>query len=422
MPPSFLSRLGQAARSAVREIRGIPPPSAVFTSQYGIPALFNPGESLRAYGDNVHLYRAVLSIAMEIARIPLRLQTLSAKGEIQPVKSHQALETLRLPQPIQGGKSLLSAMDLKLVTLMHFLLEGEGFWNLDRRLKVNKAPTKINVLLPGLMDLKLDSQNDLAQYRYRMPNGELLMDPMDVVHFKLPDPTNWLRGHAPTQAIRYSIDAHLEADKMQYKKLKNSALPGGLLETDKRIDVEQRKQYLADWNQMYGGGNNTGKTAFLPEGIKFQPVQQTNQEMQFVEGKNLNRDEILTAYGVGLEIFGKTESQTRANAEAAIFVFTRFGVLPYLEKFVDTLNTDYLPAFPGTQGMTFAFDDPVPENMEEKRQNGLVGFQTGSLTPNEFRKMMGLEPLKLPGMDVTYLDLGKVPVGAEAPIEDPPLT
>jgi HK97 family phage portal protein len=415
--PSIFSRLGQAARILTgREERGIPPPSAVFTSQYGIPALFNPGESLKAYGDNVHLYRAVLSIAMEIARIPLRLQTENSKGEIQVIKSHQALETLRFPQPIQGGKSLLSAMDLKLVTLMHVLLEGEGFWNLDRRLKVNKAPTKVNILMPGNMELRLDGQSDLAEYRYRVSNREIVMDPMDVVHFKIPDPLNWLRGHAPTQAIRYSIDAHLEADKMQFKKLKNSALPGGLLRTDKKIDDVQRRKYLAAWNQMYGGGNNTGKTAFLPEGIEFQPVQQTNQEMQFVEGKQLNRDEILTAYGVGLEIFGKTESQTRANAEAAIFVFTRFGVLPYLEKFVDTLNNDFLPAFPGTDGLTFAFNDPVPENMEEKRQNGLVGFQTGSLTPNEFRKMLGLEPLKLPGMDVTYLDMGKVAIGADPPL------
>src|SRR5918997_1824709 len=190
--PSLLSRLGQAARIITgREERGIPPPSAVFTSQYGIPALFNPGESLKAYGDNVHLYRAVLSIAMEIARIPLRLQTVNQKGEITVIKSHQALETLRLPQPIQGGKSLLSAMDLKLVTMMHFLLEGEGFWNLDRRLKVNKAPTKINILMPGNMELTLDSQADLAQYRYRISDRELIMDPMDVVHFKIPDATNW---------------------------------------------------------------------------------------------------------------------------------------------------------------------------------------------------------------------------------------
>src|SRR5829696_1796049 len=98
--PTLFSRLGTALTSAVRELRGITPPSAVFTGAYGIPALFRPGESLKAYGDNVHLYRAVLSIAMEVARIPLRLQSTNAKGEATVIKSHQALETLRLPQPI----------------------------------------------------------------------------------------------------------------------------------------------------------------------------------------------------------------------------------------------------------------------------------------------------------------------------------
>lgn len=421
MPPSLLSRLGSALTSAARELRGIPPPSAVFTGQYGVPALFKPGESLRAYGDNVHLYRAVLSVAIEIARIPLRLQTVNAKGEARVIQSHVALDTLRMPQPIKGGKSVLSAMDLKLVTLMHLLLEGEAFWNLDRRMKLNKAPTKVNILTPGNMDVRLDSQHEILQYRYRLPDRELNFDPMDVVHFKLPDPANWLRGHAPTQAVRYSIDAHLEADKMGYKKLKNSALPGGLLKTDKKIQDAERRKYLDAWNQMYGGGNNTGKTAFLPEGIDFQPVQQSNQEMQFVEAKNLNRDEILTAYGVGLEIFGKTESQTRANADAAIFVFERFGVLPYLEKFVDTLNTDYLPAFPGTEGMSFAFDDPVPQNMEEKRANAESMFGSGAITPNEYRTMMGMEPLELPGMDVTYMDMGKVAVGEPLSVPEPPL-
>lgn len=407
--PSLPQRIGTAFRYVLG--RGIPPPDAVFAGEYGIQALFKPGESIRAYGDNVWLYRSVLSIAMEIARIPLKLQTVNKKGEAEPVKSHVALETLRLPQPIQGGKSILSAMDLKLVTCMHLLLEGEGFWNLDRRAKVSKAPTKINILLPGNMDLKLDSNKDLAEYRYRLPDREIYMNPMDVVHFKIPDARNWLRGHSPTQSVRYSLDAHLEADKMAFKKLRNSALPGGLLRTDAKVDDEARKKYLAAWNQMYGGGNNTGKTAFLPQGIEFQPVQQSNQEMQMVEGKNLNRDEILAAYGIGLEIFGKTESQTRANAEAAIFVYMRFGVLPYLEKFVDTLNTDYLPAFPGTEDMTFTFDDPVPENKEEKRLDAQTAFQLGAITPNEYRKSRGLEPLDLPGMDVPYLDIGKVPIG-----------
>src|SRR5437868_14798530 len=115
--------------------------------------------------------------------------------------------------------------------------------------------------------------------------------------------------------------------------------------------------------------------------------------MQFKEGKDTARDEILANYGIGLEIMGRTESQTRANAEAAIFVFQRFGVLPYMELFVDALNNDYLPAFPGTDNLEFVFDDPVPANLEDKRATAQTLAGGGAITPNEQRKMFGLEPI-----------------------------
>jgi hypothetical protein len=56
----------------------------------------------------------------------------------------------------------------------------------------------------------------------------------------------------------------------------------------------------------------------MPTKMDFQELSRTPQEMQYAEGKKTNRDEILAAYGVGLKILGRTESQTRANAEAAI--------------------------------------------------------------------------------------------------------
>src|SRR5207302_622075 len=96
-------------------------------------------------------------------------------------------------------------------------------------------------------------------------------------------------------------------------------------------------------------------------------VQQTNQEMQFIEGKQMNQEDIRTNYRVGPEMLGKTDSQTRANAEAAIFVFAKYGILPFVSMFADTLTNDYLPAYPGTDGLDYGFPDPVPENMEEKR-------------------------------------------------------
>ncbi len=205
---------------------------------------------------------------------------------------------------------------------------------------------------------------------------------------------------------------------MNFKRLTNNAVPSGIITTKGQVSPQQLELIKAQWAQMYRGSDNAGRTAVVPDGMDFKTIQQSNQEMQFTEGKELTRDEILAAYGVGLEILGKTESQTRANAEASIFVFERFGVSPYLKLVKDTLESDYLIAFPGREGVEVCYDDPVPENQEEKRAKADNLFNGGALTPNERRKMFGLEPLDLPGMDVPYLDLGKVAVGD--PIEDPP--
>lgn len=422
MPP-FLSRVGQAARHVLGlQTRSLLPPDAILSAKgYGVPQIYDSDASLRAFSDNVWLYRSVLSIALEIARIKFRLQTKDRNDEITIVKSHQALETLRMPQLTKGGKSLISSMDLKLVTLMHLLLGGEGFWRLDERMRVSGAPTRIDLLLPSRMRVRFDEGNRMIEYRYRIPGvpvSEMTFLPEDVVHFKIPDPNNWVRGHAPTQGIRYALDAHLEADKFGYGMLANGAVPSGTLGTDKKIDVEERKKFLQAWKQMFGGGGNAGKTAFLPDGISYNPVQQSNQEMQFIESKSLHRDEILANYGVGPEVMGKTNDQSRANAEAAIFVFMRFGVLPFLEKFTDTLNSDYLPAFPGTEGMEFAYDDPVPENRDEKRADAQALFAVGAATPNELRKSFGFEPINRPGMDDTYIDLSKIAIGDSPPTPD----
>lgn len=383
---------------------------------YGLPALFNPSDSLTAYGDNPWLGGAVDRIAQTLARTNFSLQQVNTNGEIEIVQKHEALSTLRKPQPTVGGKSLITNMDLKLVTGYHLCLNGEAFWLLDKRRTINGAPTYIDLLIPEFVFQRI-VDGELVEYIYRLPNAEFSFRPQDVVHFKLPDPQKWQRGHSPIQSIRYALETYKEADKHNLRKIQNGAVPGGTLETDQPVAEPERKKILQQWMQRFGGSDNAGKVAMLPMGLKFNKTQESNADMQYVEGKSTNRTEILARYGVGPEILGLTESQTRANAEAAIFVFMKFGASFFIEKFADTLNNDYLPAFPGTDGLEFSFPDPVPENMEEKRANGTALFQSGSLTPDEFRKMFGMEPLGIQGVtDVPYLDMGKVPIGESPPL------
>jgi HK97 family phage portal protein len=410
------------------EQRALPSPDQYLYSGYGVPALYKPAESIDAYGDSVWLYRSVLTLSIECARIPLKLRKKNTKNNAF-VERHQCLDLLARPQETKTGKVQLTGMMLRVITHMHEFLNGEGFWVFQKRLPANLGggPVYVDLARPQYVFEKLDKDGEISEYVYRVspaagPRSEISLDPLDVVHFRLPSPKNWLRGHSPLQGIRHAVDGQRKADLMNVSKLDNYGAPGGVLETDQAVPPDERQKLLSEWRQNFAGAKNAGKVAFMPKGLKFNKTQETNQDMQYVEGKSVTRDEILANYGVGLEIMGRTESQTRANAEAAIFVFQRFGVLPYMELFVDALNNDYLPAFPGTDNLEFVFDDPVPENLEDKRATSETLMGGGALTPNEQRKMFGLEPLNLPGMDVPYLPIGLAPVGeAPPPLVAPPL-
>lgn len=422
MPESFFSRLGSGLRAFGREVFGFPLPDHLSHDAYGIPALFKPKESLDAFNNNVWLYAAVGKIAQEIARTKFRLRNKRKDGSFDYIEKHQALETLSHPQPLPSGKSSLTGFNLKYVLGMHLGLNGEGVWVVRDRLKAGGAPQRIDPLIPEFVFVKTDpNTGDLSEYVYRLPDRWISIDPADVVHFKLPDAQNWNRGHAPTQGIRYALDTYREAERMNLKRLQNNAVPGGIIKSgDTKLDDDQIRRLRMAWQQLYGGTENAGRTAILTKGLDWQPTQLSNTEMQFMEGKDRNRDEILANFGIGLEILGRTEAQTRANAEAAIFVFMRFGVLFFLENIVDTLNNDYLPCFPGTDNLEFAFDDPVPDNVDEKRQTIATLIGSGALTPDEARKMLGMEPLNIVGVtDVPYTNFNLVPAGQAPPAKAP---
>jgi HK97 family phage portal protein len=416
--PSIMQRIKRAFTDTSGEAplrRFTPHEFMKWWRDIGLPHPFKAKESLQSYGDNPWLYSAVNVIASEIARTDLFLQREAKEDEIEKVKKHQAMETLKRPMPVGTNKTHMTQKQLMFLTAQHMLLNGEAFWLADGRARINGAPTILEPLNPGNIKLHFNSANEIDAYEYDIYEDKRFFDPMDVVHFKLMNPEDWFRGASPTKPIRWAIDTSKEADILNYKRLVNNAIPGGFLKTDKNVDEEVGKRILSSWKKLYKGSENANKVALLPNNLTFEKVQESNADMQFSEAKERYRDEILANFRVGLEMLGRTESQTRANADAAIYVFMRFSILPMLEMIVDTLNYDYLPMFPGTDGLTFGYDDPVPENTEEKRANVTALMDNGALTPNEARRMFGLEDLDNEGADIPYINFNKVPLGFSPP-------
>ena len=423
--PTLLERIKTATQILVgREIHAttIPmPPSISMYSYNGIPHTFKPEKSLEMYGENPWLFASVNAIALEASRIPLKLVIEHDDNEIEEIKEHQALDILKnpLPMEIQEGRGFMTGRELTTLLYIYLLLNGENFWVMDGR-NAGNNPTRIFPLVPSNVEEFLGKDNLISHYFYRVGMNKIRYEAADVVHFKMANPVNWFRGHSPIKSARWSIDTHREADKHNFYRLLNNAIPGGALSSDQPVPDSERQRLLDQWKHVHEGSRKSNKIAFLPWNLKFTPIQSTNQEMQFAELKDKARDEILANYRVPIEITGKTEDQTRANAEASDYIFMRYTILPLLEIVVDTLTHDYLPMFGGTQeeNMKFTFDNPVPADLEVKRQNVETLFRSGAISPNEVRREFGLKDIENEEGNKTYIPFNMMPLGSEQAKEE----
>src|SRR5688572_23522613 len=93
---------------------GYLPPSmlSLFSGPTGIPPPFKPEASQRAYSDNPWLHSAVNVISHEVSRTKFHLVKKLKDGSVEPVESHQAIETLYRPQPVGTGRTMLTRNQL----------------------------------------------------------------------------------------------------------------------------------------------------------------------------------------------------------------------------------------------------------------------------------------------------------------------
>src|SRR5688572_24911040 len=123
---SFLDRV--LAPKQERDYGYLPPSAIAMYSQYtGLPPPFKPEASQRAYSDNPWLHSAVNVIAHEVSRTKFHLVKKLKDGSVEPVESHQAIETLNRPQPVGTGRTMLTRNQLFFLLTQYLMLNGEGF-------------------------------------------------------------------------------------------------------------------------------------------------------------------------------------------------------------------------------------------------------------------------------------------------------
>jgi HK97 family phage portal protein len=338
------------------------------------------------------VYACVDAIAKEIGSIQLHLFEVKGQGNVKEVDDHDILNLLH------RANDNTTKFDLFYLTQQYLDLTGEAPWYLQFE---NGKPVNIFLLRPDRitpLPPKEDGQI-IGGYTYKVFDEkggykEIILEPIEVIFLKYPDPDKALRGKGSLQAVMRAYDIDETSERYNLKFFQNSASPNAIFSTDKKLGKEKLNKLRKDLSKKYDGWENAHKTVILEGGLKYDKMALTQKEMDFIESMKFTRDKILAIFRVPKTVLGIVEDVNRSNAEASDYVFASRTIKPKMQMLIEQLNEFLVPLFDDSGKIFLDYDDPVPENIELKLKQSQTGVQAGYLTVNEARAIQGYDEIE----------------------------
>lgn len=373
-----------------------------------VPPSMNSTEFLRSGSGWV--YACVSAIADACASIELELY--QVKGdEVVKIENHPILDLLAKVNPFQ------TEFDHRWLSSQYLELAGEAPWFIDRGVNKDSDPQNIMLLMPDRLAIRKSpegSENPIDAYIYKLDGSNTFeISPEEMVFIKYPDPTNPWRGRGTLAAGAVTVDIDNFSEEYNKRFFYNSATPNSILSTDNKLTPKQRDELNRSIKKMYQGKENAHKTALLESGLKWQPMQMSQRDMDFVEQQRFSMAKILSIFRVPKPIVAISDDVNLANAKIAEYVFSKWTIRPKMTRIVAQLNEFFIPMFKNSEGLFLTFKDPVPQDTELDLKRYQTALASGYMTINEVRKEQGLDEIGSEG-DVIYLPFGLQPLGSSA--------
>lgn len=349
---------------------------------------------------------AVSAIAKPLSMLPLQLFEQTGEREKRKATDHPIYSLLAYrPHP------LISSIKFRETLEAHALTWGNGYAFISFG-QDGRAET----LIPLLPDRTM-VQKQGARVRYQTivdENRSVLLEPGEVLHIRGLG-YDGLCGYSPISLLRDTIGQGVAAREYASRLYSRGSI-GGVLKHPARFQgPEQREEFRRAWENVYGGLNNSGKTAILEQGMDFQPIGMPATDAQLIENRKITREDIGAAYGVPLHMLGDEGTSTYSNAEQFGRAFVTYTLGHWLTTWEQELNYKLLL---DRERETYFFKhnvDALLRGDTEKRYSSYrTAIESGFMTRNEARELEDLDATD-PQLDKMLTPLNFVTVGAASP-------
>lgn len=318
------------------------------TERFNIPnpAQFSAQSELMARLSWVNIAVTTISRAAAMQAISVK----QVDGEdTEDIVNHEFEMLLHEPNPLQSRFEFLESF------FSFYALTGNGYIWLNKSSEA-EPPSEMWIIPTNKIEPVPDSRMYLKGYKYENGGQQIALEPWEIVHLKRWHPLNPWVGLSPIEAIAMTAAGDLGMSKYntQLFTVSNARLPGILAFASNINDTE--------WERMKVDVTDKSQKRQLmmlrnvgPQGVSWIQAAATQKDMEYLNGRRFNRQEIFDIFAPGLYAM-LSENATEANARTAKATFTELALWPILTSASEKFTNDLLPSY--GEDLVCEFEDP----------------------------------------------------------------
>ncbi|KQM35097.1 hypothetical protein ASF03_02285 [Rhizobium sp. Leaf68] len=331
----------------------------------------------------------VRAISEAVSILPLHAYTRAADGSRERSSDHIASQLLNGDaNPWTRGPQLR-----ELMTADAICYDAGGFAEIVR--DGDGKPRELHRIHPSTVNLEIDSLTGEPRYRVSVGNGQRFIDFGNMLHLRAQSPLclNSVSGKSPLMQAKDAIGLLITLQQHACRLFANGARPSGILSFPQRLGAEVAKRIKASW-QAATSGNAAGGTAVLEEGGKWESLQFTSVDAQFMEIWALAIVEVARILRVPPVLLMDYSRQTWANAETGGQQFLTYSLSPWLSRWESEVTLKLIAPEDRAQIYVEHLTDALLKSDFASRATAYSAYRAaGVLTANEVRAGLNLAPL-----------------------------
>ncbi|MES2135692.1 MAG: phage portal protein [Pseudomonadota bacterium] len=268
---------------------------------------------------NASVKRCVNIIAGAIGMLPFPLLKKGPNGSRDKATDHP-LYALLTRRP----NSIHTAFEFRRLMQRRLLIDGNAY------ALIVSSRGKVTSLMPlAASQVTVKQRADWTlEYRVRPPNGVFREVPADQILHLRGDSDDGISGCSLIDEAGEVLGLSMRVDEAAGRLFTNGTLADTVLETDKRLGpeaIQNLKESLSD----HVGAQKAHGTLVLEEGLKFHELAASGRELQSIEQRKHQVEELARVFGVPRPFLMVDDTSWGSGIEQLGIFFVQYALAPW---------------------------------------------------------------------------------------------